>query len=586
MAINRVYTTPESILRDSNYRNYIVKNDNNIGPGLEALEGVYLTKIDDEHSILTISNDIKKSKAYYDAIKKYENTSGLNWNSDVLYIKYPELYKLQDTSPIEAAKIGSIQTETPLNLTGKDVIVGIIDTGIDYLNNEFMTKEGKTRIDFIWDQTIENKDGINRTIPFGTEYSSEEINNAIDLYKQGKDPYSLVPSKDEIGHGTNMAGIIGATGANEDLEGVASNCEFCIIKLAEATTFKKDFNIDIPIFDLTSIIPAIIRLYEYSLTTSKPMVIYLPLGSNSGNHNGSGTLNEVIQNVSNSIGIIVVTGSGNEGDAGGHTSGVIQNVGDTETIDINVSKEQKTLVVEIWSDVANIMSVNVISPSGEDTGVIPVIINNKEEFKFIFEKVSVQVSYFIPEGISGDELILVYFKNLQPGTWKLRLTANVITDGVFNAWLPVKGISLGDTAFIAANHYGTFTTPGDTSNILTVAAYNQNNNNTLKYSGVAFKNDRLDNINIAAGGINQKTIGPSNRIDIVSGTSVSAAIVSGVCALLFQWGIVDGNFPYMYSQSLITFLIRGTERRRGDIYPNAEWGYGILDVFKIFSNIP
>ncbi|MGL5087010.1 MAG: S8 family peptidase [Clostridium sp.] len=586
MAINNTFTTPEEKLKDKDYRNYIVKYEDSIISDLVNINDIFFTKINDEYGILTVKSDYEKSKNYIEIIEKYEKLKGVNWNSNIFYVKYPELYKLQETSPIEAAKIGSIQTGTPLNLTGKGILVGIVDTGIDYLNNEFVNIDGKTRINFIWDQTIENKAGLNRTLPFGTEYNKADINNAIDLFKQGKDPYSIVPSKDEIGHGTNMAGIIGASGINKELEGIAPECELCIVKLIEATAFKNDFNINIPIFDLSAIIPAIIRLYEYSLTTLKPMVIYLPLGSNSGNHNGDGLLNELIENVANSLGIVVVTGSGNEGDRGGHTSGIIQNIGDTENIDINVSMEQKTLVVEIWIDVANIMSVNIISPSGEDTGVIPVLINNREEFKFIFEKVSVQVSYFIPEAISGQQLILVYFKNLQPGIWKIRLTANAITDGVFNAWLPVQGITLGDTAFIASYHYGTFTTPGDTINIVTVAAYNQNNNNTLKYSGVGFKNNKLENINIAAGGVNQKTIGPNNRIDIVSGTSVSAAIVSGVCALLFQWGIVDGNFPAMYSESLITFLVRGTDKRRGDIYPNAEWGYGILDVFKIFSNIP
>ena len=96
------------------------------------------------------------------------------------------------------------------------------------------------------------------------------------------------------------------------------------------------------------------------------MVIYLPLGTNSGNHRGNGLINEIIQKVSNSMGIIVVTGSGNEGAEGGHASGVIQNVGGTETIDLNVSDEQKSLIVEIWSDLPNIMTLNIISPSGEE----------------------------------------------------------------------------------------------------------------------------------------------------------------------------------------------------------------------------
>ena len=577
MGISRTFTSPEYIFRDRGYRSFIIKYNKEILEEVEKIDGVYLTPIREIYAILTIRDD---------GINSYEKSQIISVNVGALDIKYLQLYKLQDISPIGAANVGSVQINTPLNLTGRDVLVGIIDTGIDYLSNEFMTTSGKTRINFIWDQTIENKAGINRTVPYGTEYYSEEINIAIELFKQGKDPYVVVPSKDKIGHGTNMASIIGAAGINNELKGVAPECEFCIVKLAEPIIYKDDTNINIPVFDLTSIFIGIVRLYEYSLKSLKPMVIYLPLGSNSGNHRGNGIINELIQNVSSSVGVVVVTGAGNEGAEGGHTSGTISTVGGTEDIYLNISKEQNSLVVEIWVETPNIMSINVISPSGEDTGIIPVLINSKQEFNFVFEKVSVQVFYFIPEATTGDELILVYFQNLQPGTWKLRLTANIITNGVFNAWIPVKGISLGDTAFIQSDNYGTFTTPGDSPNIITAAAYNQNNNNTLKYSGMAFKNDLLQTINIAAGGVNQKALGPNNKVDIVSGTSVSAAVVSGVCLLMFQWGIVDDNFPSMYSESLITFLVRGAGKRRGDLYPNPEWGYGMLDVFKIFSTIP
>lgn len=72
---------------------------------------------------------------------------------------------------------------------------------------------------------------------------------------------------------------------------------------------------------------------------------------------------------------------------------------------------------------------------------------------------------------------------------------------------------------------------------------------------------------------------------VVSGTSVSAAIVAGACAMLLEWGIVDGNYPKMYSESIRTFLHRGTMKRSGDIYPNAEWGYGMLNILLMFQNM-
>ena len=98
-------------------------------------------------------------------------------------------------------------------LDGTDVLVGIIDTGIDYLSKEFMREDDTTRIVRIWDQTIEG-DALVGGIKFGTEYTENQINQAITLSNNGGDPYSIVPSKDEIGHGTMSAGIIGGRGIN------------------------------------------------------------------------------------------------------------------------------------------------------------------------------------------------------------------------------------------------------------------------------------------------------------------------------------------------------------------------------------
>ncbi|MDU3351470.1 MAG: peptidase S8, partial [Clostridium sp.] len=85
--------------------------------------------------------------------------------------------------------------------------------------------------------------------------------------------------------------------------------------------------------------------------------------------------------------------------------------------------------------------------------------------------------------------------------------------------------------------------------------------------------------------VNTMTVGINNKIDIINGTSLAAAIGAGACVLLFEWGIVDKNYPYMYSQSIKTFLNRGTLKRPGDMYPNPQLGYGIINFYKIFENM-
>lgn len=102
-----------------------------------------------------------------------------------------------------------------------------------------------------------------------------------------------------------------------------------------------------------------------------------------------------------------------------------------------------------------------------------------------------------------------------------------------------KGLTVGDTRFSFSDPFGTITNPGNSIYAITVAAYNQNNNNIVDFSGMAFLESYTDRIDVAAGGINALTVAPNNTTAVVSGTSVSAAVVSGVCAMLFQWGIVN-----------------------------------------------
>ena len=577
---------PEYILDDINYRHYLAQYQGHIDNEILIIPGLYLTPINYEYAKIAIRKDLLLND--WDTNSIHDLISNVAQFKDVFtitYINALEFYTLQEISAVEASNANYLQLNLPLNLTGSGVVVGVIDTGIDYLNEEFMTSDGKSRINEIWDQGLETATYIDTRIPYGTIYNNEEINNAINASRRGENPYDIVPSKDTNGHGTNMTGLIAASGKNPNLKGIAPNCNIVAIKLKEATSFKADYDIKVPIFSITTLFTAIEYLKNYAIRESKPLVIYLPLGTTHGNHKGNNILDEYLQSISNNIGIVVVTGSGNEADSDGHVSGLIKNTNDSEYIQLTVSPEQKELSVEVWVDLPCIISLDVVSPSGEQTGLIPSMINSTREHEFIFEKTSIYVQYFLPEEITGDELIRVYFYNLQSGTWRFRLKLMSGQNARFNAWLPQKGISLPGTRFSPSDPFATQTIPSDSSIVITAAAYNQNNNNTLNYSGMASRYDYIDRIDVAAGGTYTLTVGLNNQTTIVNGTSVSAAIVAGACIFLLEWGIIDNNFPYMYSQSIKTFIARGTTKRRGDVYPNPEWGYGIIDFYKIFESI-
>jgi len=572
----------DNILHDINYYHYIVQYQGDIEAEISKRPDYYATIINDKYAIVSIKKELVQQGL---EINMSEETSF----QSIVYVNLSVMFTLQEISPIEASQASFVQIGSPLDLTGKGVNIAIIDSGIDYLNEEFMDANGETRIECIWDQTIITTEQ-NEYVPYGTIYIKSKINDAIKAHKEGKSPYEIVPSKDELGHGTNMSGIIGATGKNPNLKGVAPESDFVVVKLIEDFSFEADYEPTVPVFNITSIFAALQFLYEYALSNYKPMVIYFPLGSSLGNHKGNGILEEFMESISSNSGIVVVAGTGNQRDAGGHASGIVSKVTGIEAsgagvMELEVSPEQKKLWVEIWVDLPNIMSLEILSPSGESTGTIPAIINYTKYHNFIFERTSINVNYYFPEENTGDELIRIMFYNLQPGIWRLRVFANYILDGRYNAWIPQKGITVGNTKFNSPDPFGTITNPSNSIYIATIAAYNQNNNNIVDYSGMAFLDAFVDRIDVAAGGVNALTVAPDNKTAVVNGTSVSAAVVAGVCAMLFEWGIVNGNDPYIYSQTIRAYLVKGTNKRPGDISPNPYWGYGMLNVPKIFENM-
>lgn len=578
---------PEFVYTSGDYNKYLIQYEGDIESEIKGVPDLYVSKINDKYAILTVKNTEIGIGNEFKYIKNLIIRNNGNFDS-ISFFKILEPYTLQEINPLEATDFEYIQGRDSINLKGEGVIVSIIDTGIDYLNNTFVDETGKTRIEFIWDQGVNTKGNENNNIPYGTIYTSDDINRAINAYRSGDNPYDIVPSRDEVGHGTHMASLVGGMDYNANqIYGIASKCRYGIIKLNEDTALKKKFDIKVPVYNLTTIFPSLEYLKDYVLTNSKPMVILLPIESNFGNHRGNSILDKYIKTISSNVGIVIVTGTGNEGDAGGHSLSVIENVGDSEVIELNIAEEDKNIILDIWANVPDIVNVNIISPSGEESGVLSTSgsIEFAEELSFVLEETHILYTEFVPEVFTGDQMIRIAMNNIKPGIWKFRTTLEKGKNSTINAWIPQRVLINSKTKFLNSDIYGTITIPGDSTETITAAGYDQDNFNLLGYSGVAFRDDFIDRIDIAAGSKNAMAMGVNNKVNIINGTSVAAAIAASTCALLMEWGIVRRNYPYMSTQSIKTFIARGTQKRKGDIYPNAQWGYGILNLYDIFSNI-
>lgn len=556
------------------YINHIVEYDGDIIQRFKGIKDACAFVISENYAIVTAEES--KSESILNSIK------------EIVFVDRASVYTLGSLSLVESSNIAKFHQNPFLNLTGRGVVVGIVDTGIDYMNNEFMYEDDTTRIISIWDQSILNgnpPEGFN----FGSEYKREDINRAIKLGKSGGDPYTIVNSKDNIGHGTGDAGIIGGRGKNPELIGAAPECEFVVVKLIEA---KKNIlltkgisDAKVPVYSGSSIILAIKYIEQVSRKLNMPIVIFIPLGTNTGAHDGSSIIERYIDDITRTRGIVAVTGVGNQGDSNTHAYGIISKNGDEKTIELKVDDKQKDLVFEIWGNKPDKISLSIVSPSGEVIDKIPAKLKQTEEIKFVFEGTSVYVRYFIPEEATGDELILIKMINVRGGIWQFRLIGDFITNGRYDAWLPQKELLEQETRFLNPNQFTTLTIPSTANNIIATAYYNQNNNTVVASSGRGYTRDGRIKPQLAAGGVDVLTTAVGGGTQTMNGSSTASALMTGASALMLQWGIVDGNDTTIYSSKLITYLIRGTSKRPGDMYPNPLWGYGTLDFNKVFENV-
>lgn len=500
----------------------------------------------------------------------------------------PAVYTLNNITPIEASNVLNYHDNPYLSLTGKGVIIGILDTGIDYLNTEFQKEDDTTRILRIWDQTLESSEEI-YGLRLGVEYNSEQINEAIKLNKSGGDPYSIVASKDTDGHGTMVAGLAAARGKNPDLVGAAPDADFLVVKLKQASKTILAFSgIDksgVLGYSIVEIMSGIRYLSFVASELKRPIVILCPLGTNTGPHDGSEFLSKVIDNFSNQIGAVCVVGTGNQGDTDTHTEGVIDKKGDSKIIELKIGKSQRSINFSIWIDKPDIMSLSIISPSGESIERIPAKIGNEKDIKFIYEGTVMNIKYHLSSMLNGDEQIVIKAINLKEGIWQFRIHGDYTVKGKISSWIPQRSLLDPDTKFLNPVSNTTLTIPSTSREAISVAYYNQNNNATVGASGRGFNRDGYIKPEIAAGGVEANIIMPGGRIGVATGSSVATSVVAGICALLLEWAIVNGNDAEVHAREITTYIIRGAKMRGGDKYPNIEWGYGMVDVTGIFDAI-
>ncbi len=510
---------------------------------------------------------------YAIAVVKEDRIQQLAALPEVEFIEKPKNLYFQVETGRQVSCVNGVQVP-PLSLSGQGVLVGIVDSGIDYANPDFRNEDGTTRIAALWDQSVSGNppEGYN----LGREFTREQINRAL----QETDPLArldLVPTRDISGHGTAVAGIAAGNGRGSEgrrYRGAAPEAELVVVKMG---TPRQD---GFP--RTTELMQGVDYIVRTALRLGKPVAVNISFGNTYGSHDGTSLIERFLNDISETWKNVICVGTGNEGNSGGHTGGRVSDE-EEERVEIAVQPRETSLSVQIWKSYVDEMDISVISPSGVRTGPIPEILGPQ---RLSLGGTELLLYYGEPKPYSVKQEIYISFlpeaSYMESGVWQIVLTPRRIVDGTYEMWLPSQNVLNVGTAFLRPSPDTTLTIPSTASLAVTVAAYDALTFSYADFSGrgpASLYEGEGAKPDLAAPGVRVMAPVPGGGYREQTGTSFAAPFVTGSAALLMEWGIVQGNDPYLYGEKVKAYLRRGAREVPGyDRWPNAQLGYGILCV--------
>ncbi len=528
---------------------------------------------------------------------------------EIEYVEKPKPFYFQDITALRESCISTVTEREPF-LTGKGVLVAILDSSIDFYNENFRKGDGSSRIEALWDQSLApdaESGGVSpEGFQIGVEFTKEQIDAALATGNE-TEARRLIPTIDVSGHGTAVAGILAAGGTAEEpfRKGVAPEASLLIVKLGA----QRD-----NAFPRTT---EIMRGVTYALRKARelqmPLVINLSFGNTYGDHRGNSLLERFLDNAAEIGRTSVVVGSGNEGASGGHVEGVIQN-GQTERVELAVAEFESSLNVQLWKYYQDVFEVTLVTPGGErieipmdDAGAYRYRTGESELLIYVGQP----LPYMVFQEIYVDFITNTY---IQAGVWTFELTPRNIVYGGYQFFLPSSATRSEGTRFFRESPHVTLTVPSTSLKVITVGAYDVYTGGVADFSGRGYvfrqllgnfsgedvlagrrqSSDALrtsemnldvrtliDTVkpDLVAPGVDIETVSVRGGYTRVSGTSYATPMVAGAAALLMEWGIVRGNDPYLYGEKLKAYLIKGARAIPGEEeLPDDRAGWGALCV--------
>lgn len=447
-------------------------------------------------------------------------------------------------------------------LSGQGVYMAILDSGIDYTDPMFRYADGTTKIAWLWDQgkraDAEKGEKPPQGFFTGVEYSRKMLN--ANLQKN-----SERLTTDVTGHGTNVAKIA-VQGAPES--------ELIVVKLDTARgTYPST----------VSLLRAFTYVAKKAQAENKPVAINLSYGNTYGAHDGSSLLERFIDNITEVGRNVICIGAGNEGASAGHFAGKLSE-NEIQRISFAMGTYERSFSLQLWKWYADRMDISILSPAGEQ-----YLIRNQnaggEAQQAVMEQTKLLIFSGRPQPYRKREEVYIDFipveTYLNTGIWTIEITPRRIANGELRLYMPSAVVRSENTRFLLPSPAQTLTIPSTAQKVITVGAYNAYVRSYAAFSGRGDAgSDRAENNkpDLVAPGVNIG-IGEGEGGAVVSGTSYATPFVTAAAALLMEYGIVQGNDPFLYGEKVKAYLHAGARQLPGyDIWPNDQVGWGALCV--------
>ena len=487
--------------------------------------------------------------------------------SDREQIEFMEKPKQLYFETLQGREASCIQTVQDRNtgLSGEGVLVGVVDSGIDYFHPDFRNEDGSSRILRLWDQSIPGNPPEGYLT--GTEYAKEEIDKALALGEtEGR---RFIPSRDFSGHGTAVLGIAAGNGRASDgvNRGIAYKSDLLVVKMGNAreSSFPRT----------TELIEGIDYLIRQAVKMGRPIAVNISFGNNYGSHQGDSLLETYISNVANVGRSVICVGTGNNGNDRIHTAGKLRQ-GQTDMVEMSIGTYETTLNLQLWKAYADEIEISIETPSGER---LPELSEKIGTQRYRAGEADLLIYYGKPGPFQVTQEIYFDFipvgTYLTSGIWKLYLRGRRIKEGNYNLWLPGGRVLNSMTGFYRPTAAETLTIPSTAAKVVTVGAYDSRLNAFADFSGRGGKQLAYFKPDLVAPGVDVTAPAPGGGYSGMTGTSFAVPFVTGAAALMMEWGIARKNDPFLWGEKVKAYLRRGAQPLPGfEKYPNESVGWG------------